>query len=136
MGAYHGKHSFETFSHLRPCLLKSLKGEGANKLRYPPNSQSKVDWAKFFFLKRVSKGRLGLLFLALLGVVLAVLLKVGAGAPSIPGAPDLGNEQRPMTPLGLRSGPAHLRLLWGPSHRAESWPQGPSGPEPRSVQGA
>uniref|UniRef100_A0A8D0RMX5 Aldehyde dehydrogenase n=1 Tax=Sus scrofa TaxID=9823 RepID=A0A8D0RMX5_PIG len=89
MGAYHGKHSFETFSHLRPCLLKSLKGEGANKLRYPPNSQSKVDWAKFFFLKRVSKGRLGLLFLALLGVVLAVLLKVGAGAPSIPGAPTL-----------------------------------------------
>uniref|UniRef100_A0A4X1T085 Aldehyde dehydrogenase n=1 Tax=Sus scrofa TaxID=9823 RepID=A0A4X1T085_PIG len=77
MGAYHGKHSFETFSHLRPCLLKSLKGEGANKLRYPPNSQSKVDWAKFFFLKRVSKGRLGLLFLALLGVVLAVLLKAG-----------------------------------------------------------
>ncbi|XP_004684621.1 PREDICTED: fatty aldehyde dehydrogenase isoform X3 [Condylura cristata] len=76
MGAYHGKHSFDTFSHRRPCLVKSLKGESANKLRYPPNSQSKVDWAKFFILKRFSKGKLSLLFLAFLGVVAAVLLKV------------------------------------------------------------
>ncbi|XP_055992854.1 aldehyde dehydrogenase family 3 member A2 isoform X2 [Sorex fumeus] len=77
MGAYHGKHSFDTFSHLRPCLLKSLKGESANKLRYPPNSQSKVDWAKFFILKRFNKGKLGLLFLAFLGIVVAVLIKAG-----------------------------------------------------------
>lgn len=76
MGAYHGKHSFDTFSHQRPCLLKSLKREAANKLRYPPNSQSKVDWAKFFLLKRFNKGKLGLLLLAFLGVVVAVLVKV------------------------------------------------------------
>lgn len=76
MGAYHGKHSFDTFSHLRPCLLKSLKRESANKLRYPPNSQSKVDWAKFFLLKRFSTGKLRLLLLAVLGIVAAVLLKV------------------------------------------------------------
>nr|KAF6305113.1 aldehyde dehydrogenase 3 family member A2 [Pipistrellus kuhlii] len=75
MGAYHGKYSFDTFSHQRPCLLKSLKGESANKLRYPPNSQSKVDWAKFFLLKKFSKGKLGLLLLAILGVVAAVLFK-------------------------------------------------------------
>nr|KAF6274144.1 aldehyde dehydrogenase 3 family member A2 [Myotis myotis] len=75
MGAYHGKHSFDTFSHQRPCLLKSLKRESANKLRYPPNSQSKVDWAKFFILKRFSKGKLGLLLLAVLGIVAAVLVK-------------------------------------------------------------
>ncbi|XP_075389276.1 aldehyde dehydrogenase family 3 member A2 isoform X2 [Tenrec ecaudatus] len=75
MGAYHGKHSFHTFSHQRSCLLKSLKREGANKLRYPPNSQSKVDWAKFFILKRFNKGKLGLLLLALLGIVAAVLVK-------------------------------------------------------------
>lgn len=86
MGAYHGKHSFDTFSHQRPCLLKSLKREGANKLRYPPNSQSKVDWAKFFFLKRFSKGKLGLLFLAFLGIVAAVLVKV---SPCDPEAPSL-----------------------------------------------
>uniref|UniRef100_A0A8C9PB21 Aldehyde dehydrogenase n=1 Tax=Spermophilus dauricus TaxID=99837 RepID=A0A8C9PB21_SPEDA len=75
MGAYHGKHSFDTFSHQRPCLLKSLKREGANKLRYPPNSQSKVDWAKFFVLKQFNKGKLGLLLLTFLGVVAAVIIK-------------------------------------------------------------
>ncbi|XP_077020126.1 aldehyde dehydrogenase family 3 member A2 isoform X1 [Tamandua tetradactyla] len=75
MGAYHGKHSFDTFSHQRACLLKSLKREGANKLRYPPNSQSKVDWAKFFILKPFNKGKLGLLLLAFLGIVAAVLVK-------------------------------------------------------------
>lgn len=77
MGAYHGKHTFDTFSHQRPCLLKSLKRESANKLRYPPNSQSKVDWAKFFLLKQFHKGKLGLLLLAVLGVAAALLLKTG-----------------------------------------------------------
>ncbi|XP_011813680.1 PREDICTED: fatty aldehyde dehydrogenase isoform X1 [Colobus angolensis palliatus] len=75
MGAYHGKHSFDTFSHQRPCLLKSLKREGANKLRYPPNSQSKVDWGKFFLLKRFNKEKYGLLLLTFLGIVAAVLVK-------------------------------------------------------------
>ncbi|KAM5306310.1 aldehyde dehydrogenase family 3 member A2 [Glossophaga mutica] len=77
MGAYHGQHSFNTFSHHRSCLLKSLKRESANKLRYPPNSQSKVNWAKFFLLKRFSKGKLSLLLLAFLGIVAAVLIKAG-----------------------------------------------------------
>ncbi|KAM5263607.1 aldehyde dehydrogenase family 3 member A2 isoform 1-T1 [Ctenodactylus gundi] len=75
MGAYHGKHSFDTFSHQRPCLVKSLKREAANKLRYPPNSQSKVDWAKFFLLKQFNRGKLGLLLLTFFGVVAAVLIK-------------------------------------------------------------
>ncbi|XP_062071891.1 aldehyde dehydrogenase family 3 member A2 isoform X1 [Lepus europaeus] len=75
MGAYHGKHTFDTFSHQRPCLLKSLKRESANKLRYPPNSQSKVDWAKFFLLKQFHKGKLGLLLLAVLGILAALLVK-------------------------------------------------------------
>lgn len=76
MGVYHGKYSFDTFSHQRPCLLKSLKGESANNLRYPPNSQSKVDWAKFFLLKQFNKGRLSLLLLTFLGILVAVLVKV------------------------------------------------------------
>nr|XP_004669119.1 aldehyde dehydrogenase family 3 member A2 isoform X1 [Jaculus jaculus] len=75
MGAYHGKHTFDTFSHQRPCLLKSLKGEGANKLRYPPNSQSKVDWAKFFLLKQFNKGKLGFLLLMCVAVAAAVFVK-------------------------------------------------------------
>lgn len=80
MGAYHGKHSFETFSHRRACLIKDLKMEGMNKLRYPPGSQKKLDWAKFFVLKRFNKVRLGLIFLALLGVVAAVVIKVSFGS--------------------------------------------------------
>ncbi|KAM7139694.1 aldehyde dehydrogenase family 3 member A2 isoform 1-T2 [Macrochelys suwanniensis] len=76
MGNYHGKHSFETFSHRRSCLIKSLAMESVNKIRYPPNTQRKLDWAKFFFLKRFNKGRLGLIALALLGAILAVVIKV------------------------------------------------------------
>lgn len=116
MGAYHGKHTFDTFSHQRPCLLKSLKGESANKLRYPPNTQSKVDWAKFFLLKKFSKGKLGLLLLAILGVVAAVLFKVspllvwcrvlpggrqsGLGPPS--GSDAGGGQARPLASLLFR----------------------------------
>ncbi|XP_005597871.3 aldehyde dehydrogenase family 3 member A2 isoform X2 [Equus caballus] len=77
MGAYHGKHSFDTFSHQRSCLLRNFKREFVNKLRYPPSSQSKVDWAKFVLLKQFSKGKLGLLLLAFLGAVVAVLVKAG-----------------------------------------------------------
>lgn len=76
MGAYHGKHSFDTFSHQRSCLLRNFKREFVNKLRYPPSSQSKVDWAKFVLLKQFSKGKLCLLLLAFLGAVVAVLVKV------------------------------------------------------------
>lgn len=80
MGAYHGRYSFETFSHRRACLIKDLKMESTNKLRYPPGSQKKVDWAKFFLLKRFNKARIGLFVLALLGVVAAVMIKVSRGS--------------------------------------------------------
>ncbi|XP_009318509.1 PREDICTED: fatty aldehyde dehydrogenase-like isoform X2 [Pygoscelis adeliae] len=73
IGAYHGKYSFETFSHRRACLIRDLKMEVMHKLRYPPGSQKKVDWAKFFLLKRFNKGQIGLVILALLGIVAAVV---------------------------------------------------------------
>lgn len=76
MGAYHGKYSFDTFSHQRPCLLKGLKGESVNKLRYPPNSQSKIGWAKFFLLKQFSRGGLVMLMVACLAVAAAMIVKV------------------------------------------------------------
>ncbi|XP_037056922.1 aldehyde dehydrogenase, dimeric NADP-preferring isoform X2 [Peromyscus leucopus] len=37
MGSYHGKKSFETFSHRRSCLLRSLLNEETHKGRYPPS---------------------------------------------------------------------------------------------------
>uniref|UniRef100_A0A8D2DZ98 Aldehyde dehydrogenase 3 family member B1 n=1 Tax=Sciurus vulgaris TaxID=55149 RepID=A0A8D2DZ98_SCIVU len=38
MGRYHGKFSFDTFSHHRACLLRSPGMEKINDLRYPPYS--------------------------------------------------------------------------------------------------
>ncbi|KAM5182107.1 aldehyde dehydrogenase family 3 member A2 isoform 2-T4 [Mantella aurantiaca] len=76
MGAYHGKHTFDTFSHKRSCLIKSLSMEGANKIRYPPYSQKKLDWAKFLLSVKFSKKSLGLVLLPLVAVVVAVILKV------------------------------------------------------------
>lgn len=76
MGAYHGKHSFDTFSHKRSCLIKSLSMEGVNKLRYPPYSQKKVEWAKFILMSKVNKKKLGLVLLPLVALVAAVILKM------------------------------------------------------------
>ncbi|XP_003468358.2 aldehyde dehydrogenase family 3 member B1 [Cavia porcellus] len=36
MGSYHGKFSFDTFSHHRACLLRSPGMEKINDFRYPP----------------------------------------------------------------------------------------------------
>ncbi|XP_068922611.1 aldehyde dehydrogenase family 3 member B1-like [Petaurus breviceps papuanus] len=38
MGQYHGKFTFDTFSHLRGCILCSPRLEIINKIRYPPYS--------------------------------------------------------------------------------------------------
>ncbi|XP_038614990.1 aldehyde dehydrogenase, dimeric NADP-preferring [Tachyglossus aculeatus] len=37
MGCYHGKKSFETFSHRRSCLIRALKNSSEIKVRYPPS---------------------------------------------------------------------------------------------------
>lgn len=44
-GAYHGKFSFDTFSHRKPVLSTSTVGilEGVNNIRYPPYSPEKMD---------------------------------------------------------------------------------------------
>uniref|UniRef100_A0A8C5MU18 Aldehyde dehydrogenase n=1 Tax=Leptobrachium leishanense TaxID=445787 RepID=A0A8C5MU18_9ANUR len=40
MGQYHGKFSFDTFSHQRACLLRSQGREKLNEVRYPPYDES------------------------------------------------------------------------------------------------
>ncbi|XP_030187700.1 aldehyde dehydrogenase family 3 member B2-like isoform X2 [Lynx canadensis] len=48
MGRYHGKFSFDTFSHHRACLLSHPGLEKLNEIRYPPYTNSKeqlVSWA-------------------------------------------------------------------------------------------
>ncbi|XP_068010856.1 aldehyde dehydrogenase family 3 member A2-like isoform X2 [Melanerpes formicivorus] len=75
MGACHGKHSFETFSHRRSYLIKDLKMEILNSCRYPPSSQKKVDLIKCVVFKQLNKSQMALVVLALLGIVAAVVIK-------------------------------------------------------------
>ncbi|CAB1349330.1 unnamed protein product, partial [Coregonus sp. 'balchen'] len=41
-GRYHGKHTFDQFSHHRACLVKSLGMEEVNMARYPPQNRQKA----------------------------------------------------------------------------------------------
>jgi acyl-CoA reductase-like NAD-dependent aldehyde dehydrogenase len=49
MGAYHGKFSIDSFSHLKSCMeVPTSMIESANyKMRYPPYTESKVSWARY-----------------------------------------------------------------------------------------
>ncbi|KAJ4935508.1 hypothetical protein JOQ06_017040 [Pogonophryne albipinna] len=58
MGCYHGLHGFNQLSHLRSCLIKQLKMEAFNNMRYPPHTDKKLGWARFFLLKQLNVGRL------------------------------------------------------------------------------
>ncbi|XP_030318549.1 aldehyde dehydrogenase family 3 member A2 [Calypte anna] len=80
MGAYHGKHSFETFSHLRVYLIKDLKMEILNKFRYPPRTQKKVKLVLFVLLKLYDKGQARVILLALLGILAAVVAMLHFGS--------------------------------------------------------
>ncbi|KAM3849751.1 aldehyde dehydrogenase family 3 member A2-like [Diretmus argenteus] len=80
MGSYHGKFSFDQLSHLRGCLIKELKMEGVNSMRYPPHTPKKLGWARFFILKNPDLGWMGrMALLAILAVVAAVVLQVSYG---------------------------------------------------------
>lgn len=51
MGKYHGKFSFDTFSHHRACLLAPPGLEKLNEPRYPPyneRTQQLISWALSF----------------------------------------------------------------------------------------
>jgi len=53
IGAYHGKYSFDTFTHKKSCLIRSYDklGESLGKDRYPPYSDEKLR-RLLFLLKR------------------------------------------------------------------------------------
>jgi len=46
-GSYHGKFSFDTFTHKRGTMMKKLEMESVNTLRYPPYSEKKLGWLQF-----------------------------------------------------------------------------------------
>ena len=48
MGSYHGRSSFDAFSHRKSCLLRSMRFECVTYLRYPPyedHNLSLMAWA-------------------------------------------------------------------------------------------
>jgi aldehyde dehydrogenase (NAD+) len=51
MGNYHGKYSFDRFSHKRAIMVKSMGLEVANNLRYPPYTSNKLKWVLTFLKK-------------------------------------------------------------------------------------
>jgi len=78
MGGYHGKFSFDTFSHKRGCLERPTGGEGANNLRYPPYTSRKMAIMRFA-LKTGRTGPLSFLWtyipVLVVGILLGVLIK-------------------------------------------------------------
>lgn len=42
LGKYHGKFTFDTFTHQRGCLHRNMGLEALNSPRYPPYSQQKL----------------------------------------------------------------------------------------------
>eukprot|EP01108_Squamamoeba_japonica_P000808 TRINITY_DN1289_c0_g1_i5.p1 TRINITY_DN1289_c0_g1~~TRINITY_DN1289_c0_g1_i5.p1 ORF type:complete len:129 (+),score=75.63 TRINITY_DN1289_c0_g1_i5:47-433(+) len=55
-GAYHGKFSFDMFSHKKAVMKKKLGMEGANDLRYPPLTDKKLWWLKTLAVSEPKKG--------------------------------------------------------------------------------
>nr|XP_018906702.1 PREDICTED: aldehyde dehydrogenase, dimeric NADP-preferring isoform X2 [Bemisia tabaci]XP_018906703.1 PREDICTED: aldehyde dehydrogenase, dimeric NADP-preferring isoform X2 [Bemisia tabaci]XP_018906704.1 PREDICTED: aldehyde dehydrogenase, dimeric NADP-preferring isoform X2 [Bemisia tabaci] len=49
MGAYHGKYSFDTFTHRKSCLVKDFNplAESLASARYPPYSEKKLSFISF-----------------------------------------------------------------------------------------
>ncbi|KHJ42464.1 hypothetical protein D918_07386 [Trichuris suis] len=52
MGRYHGKFSFDTFSHEKAVLKRPEYGEKLLWMRYPPFDESKFFWFKTVFKRR------------------------------------------------------------------------------------
>ncbi|KAF9354891.1 Aldehyde dehydrogenase [Mortierella sp. AD094] len=53
IGSYHGKRSFDIFSHERSTIIKSLGMERFNVIRYPPYSEKKIGWLDWLLYGKV-----------------------------------------------------------------------------------
>ncbi|GAB0098231.1 Aldehyde dehydrogenase [Sergentomyia squamirostris] len=76
MGFYHGKYSFDTFSHMKSCLVKNFNplGEKLASGRYPPYSESKTNFVAFLMRKRRGLSTQYLSHLFAFGLGVAVVL--------------------------------------------------------------
>ncbi|KAG0249074.1 Aldehyde dehydrogenase [Mortierella polycephala] len=53
IGNYHGQRSFDTFSHERSTIVKSLGMERLNTIRYPPYSDKKIGWIEWIMYDKI-----------------------------------------------------------------------------------
>ncbi|KAL3841470.1 hypothetical protein ACJMK2_019611, partial [Sinanodonta woodiana] len=77
IGGYHGKFSFDTFSHKRAMMERDLALESVNGVRYPPFTDGKAKFALWIMKKRLKRtGILALLPHLFLGILIAALFQV------------------------------------------------------------
>jgi aldehyde dehydrogenase (NAD+) len=82
MGGYHGKFSFDTFSHKRGCLVRAQNMEKLNDVRYPPYSEKKlglVSWVMKRSPKSSGKVLTTFLPIAIIGLLIGYVLKLFGG---------------------------------------------------------
>ncbi|MEQ2316454.1 hypothetical protein AMECASPLE_032689 [Ameca splendens] len=76
MGRYHGRHTFDQLSNLRSCMIKQLRMEGLNSMRYPPHTAKKLSWARRFVLSHLNVQRLrNMVMLAMLASLAAFVVQ-------------------------------------------------------------
>lgn len=81
MGAYHGKHTFDTFTHPKAVMKRKLSLEFTNELRYPPYDHAKLKWISALLFKK-AESRPWIRRVAVAVVVLAaaaLVLGIGFG---------------------------------------------------------
>ncbi|KAL9979597.1 hypothetical protein ACROYT_G017278 [Oculina patagonica] len=77
MGAYHGKYSFDSFSHKKGCVLKKQAMESLNSMRYPPYEEKRLGWLRWLIeVKEQSYDKLSDIPPLLLSIPVAIVQKV------------------------------------------------------------
>ncbi|XP_020612659.1 fatty aldehyde dehydrogenase-like [Orbicella faveolata] len=77
MGSYHGKYSFDAFSHKKACLLKKQAMESFNSMRYPPYEEKRFAWLRWLIEdKEQSYDKLSDIPPLLLSIPVALIHKV------------------------------------------------------------
>jgi len=75
MGAYHGKHSFDTFSHSKAVMIKDFNLEQVMALRYPPYNATKRSLLGLVMSKSVQTVRSRLITAFIVAFCLAAAVK-------------------------------------------------------------
>ncbi|XP_058830515.1 aldehyde dehydrogenase, dimeric NADP-preferring-like isoform X3 [Topomyia yanbarensis] len=80
MGAYHGKYSFDTFTHRKSCLAKDFNaiGEKLASSRYPPYSDTKLTFLTTLLKKRQGFSTKFLPYVLMFGIGVATTLIVSS----------------------------------------------------------